>query len=120
AINADKPADLDILAPEIPPEGGAAVKPVPVPLPPKEDPKPVDTKPTSKEWKELASNEGRFTVLMPALVTKPEKHKKDKSPFGQLESVYYTALAEETKQVYVIEYQDLPADEATKGADAVL
>src|SRR5262249_45216487 len=74
--------------------------------------------PPSKEWKEVVSKEGRFSVSMPGNVTKPETI-KEKEPFGPVEMIGQGAFLYEAKQSYSIMYVDLPPAETAPGAEAV-
>jgi hypothetical protein len=81
--------------------------------------KPVAVEVPNKEWKEFTSKEGRFTVTMPASVSKPETKKDDSAPFAGIDATGQVALVPDTKQAYMLVYADLPAKDLEKGADAV-
>ena len=120
AINGEKPSNIDMVAPEIPPpDDAAATKPAPPvdPKPVKVDPVPPPGK-SSIEWKEVVSKEGGFTILMPSAVG-PAQTKEEKESFGPVKVTTQIAAVPDTKQVYVTAFSDLPEAEAAKGYEAV-
>jgi flagellar basal body-associated protein FliL len=116
---------LDAIAPEVPPpEGVSELKAQPLQESVKPTPTPEPTPPTTpvttdkKDWKELVSTEGRFSVLVPAKIMKAEITNQNE-PFGPMDVTQQKAFDPEAKTGYVIAYGDLPANEAAKGPDMV-
>lgn len=68
------------------------------------------------EWKEINSQEGRFTVRMPGSV-KEEKLQQEKTPVGPLTLIVH--VSESGKDTYRVEYTDLPPKVPFELADFV-